>query len=148
MWPEPLVREIVEKRCVIHVGSGVSCQSVDESGKKLPLWPALLRELNDGTIADAAATEQIEEFISEKRYLDAAEIIRIKGRSAEFNSRIRQIFLQKSFTPSECHNFLVDIAPKIFITTNYDTILEGALINKSGHNSYTQYEYTRDGLLD
>lgn len=148
MWPESLVREIVEKRCVIHVGSGMSCQSVDESGDRPPSWPKLLQELKDHTLADISVTTQINEFISEKRYLDAAELIRIKGRAAEFNSRIKQIFVGKNYIPSECHSLLVDIAPKIFVTTNYDTLLEGALISESGHNSYTQYEHTRDGLLD
>lgn len=148
MWPESLVREIVEKRCVIHVGSGMSCQSIDERGNRPPSWPGLLKELKDNTIAETSAATQIDEFISEKRYLDAAELIRIKGRSAEFNSRIKQTFVERNYVPSECHKLLVDIAPKIFVTTNYDTLLEGALINQSGHNSYTQYEHTRDGLLD
>jgi hypothetical protein len=148
MWPESLVREIVEKRCVIHVGSGMSCQSVDENGIRPPSWPILLKDLKDHTLSDPSATLQINEFISEKRYLDAAELIRIKGRSAEFNAQIKKTFVEKNYTPSDCHNLLVSIAPKIFVTTNYDTIIEGALINESGHNSYTQYEHTRDGLLD
>lgn len=126
----------------------MSCQSVDENGKRPPSWPSLLEDLKDHTLSDPSAAPQINEFISEKRYLDAAELIRIKGRSAEFNARIKQTFVERNYTPSDCHNLLVDIAPKIFVTTNYDTLLEGALINESGHNSYTQYEHTREGLLD
>lgn len=148
MWPESLIRELVEKRCVVHVGAGMSCQSVDDLGDRPPSWPTLLEQLATHTLSDSSVNAQITQFISEKRYLDAAEFIRIKGRSAEFNARVKQIFIEKNYTPSECHKMLVDVAPKVFVTTNYDTILEGALISESGHNSYTQYEYTREGLLD
>lgn len=148
MWPESLVREIVEKRCVIHVGSGVSCQSADKHGSRPPNWSTLLTQLKDEVVSDQSAKDLIQEFISERRYLDAAEIIRLKGRSAEFGAKIRRLFIEPEYETSLCHRLLVGIAPKIFVTTNYDTLLEGALIAGPGHNSYTQFEHTRDGLLD
>ena len=148
MWPESLVREIVEKRCVIHIGSGMSCQSVDDDGNRPPSWAELLTDLNQHTLRDSLASDLATEFISERRYLDAAEAIRLKGLSAEFNSRFKQTFIERNYTPSLSHELLVEIAPKVLVTTNYDTIIEGALISKSGHNSYTQFEHTREGLLD
>lgn len=148
MWPESLVREIVEKRCLIHLGSGVSCQAVDQHGERPPSWERLLEQLRDNTLDSDDSKALVTEFIAERRYLDAAEIIRLKGRAAEFNARIYSTFIQRNYLPSLSHELLVDIAPKIFVTTNYDTIVEGALIKASGHNSFTQFEYTRDGLLD
>ncbi|UIP30018.1 SIR2 family protein [Photobacterium sp. TLY01] len=148
MWPDSLVREIVEKRCIIHLGSGMSCQSVDENGNRPPSWEALLNTLKDSTLSNNEDKDLVDEFISQKRYLDAAEVIRTKGNSAEYNAKIREIFIEKNFVPSNAHKDLVDISPRIFLTTNYDTLVEGALIENSGHNSFTQYEHTRDGLLD
>lgn len=92
--------------------------------------------------------ELVDEFIEQKKFLDAAEVIRTKGNCAEYNSKIRQIFVESRFIPSKSHEILVNIAPRIFSTTNYDTLLEGALIENSGRDSFTQYEHTRDGLLD
>lgn len=148
MWPESLVREIVEKRCVIHVGSGMSCQSVDADGQRPPSWQNLLTDLKEHTMPDEESRALANEFISGKRYLDAAEIIRLKGRPADFNAHIKQKFIERNYIVSNCHKMLVDISPKILVTTNYDTIIEGALIAESGHNSFTLFEHTREGLLD
>lgn len=148
MWPDSLVREIVEKRCVIHVGSGVSCQAKDKDGNRPPSWPSLLTQLKDEVVFDLEAKTLIQEFVSEKRYLDAAEIIRLKGSAAEFGAKVRRLFIEPEYDISLSHQLLVGIAPKIFVTTNYDTLLEGALIAGPGHNSYTQFEHTREGLLD
>jgi hypothetical protein len=148
MWPDSLVREIVEKRCIIHLGSGMSCQSVDDDGKRPPSWESLLAELKELTVVDQADKDLIDEFISQKRYLDAAEVIRVKGRSSDYNSKMKEIFVERNYKPSESHDILVNISPKIFSTTNYDTLIEGALIENTGHNSFTQFEHTRDGLLD
>ncbi|RBM32081.1 SIR2 family NAD-dependent protein deacylase, partial [Vibrio tarriae] len=63
-------------------------------------------------------------------------------------AKIREIFIERNYIPSASHIKLVDISPRIFSTTNYDTLVEGALIENSGHNSFTQHEHTRDGLLD
>ena len=148
MWPDSLVREIVEKRCIIHLGSGMSCQSEDEHGNRPPSWESLLNTLKDSTLNNVEDKNLVDEFISQKRYLDAAEVIRTKGSSAEYNAKIREIFIENNFIPSSAHKDLVNISPRIFSTTNYDTLVEGALIENSGHNSFTQYEHTRDGLLD
>ena len=50
MWPDSLVREIVEKRCIIHLGSGMSCQSADEYGNRPPSWEVLLNMLKESTL--------------------------------------------------------------------------------------------------
>lgn len=148
MWPDSLVREIVDKRCIIHIGSGVSCQSVDGAGNRPPGWGSLLNTLKDSMLVNGSDKELVDEFIAQKKYLDAAEVLRAKGSRAEYNSKIRQIFVESRFIPSKSHAILVNIAPRIFSTTNYDTLLEGALIENSGHDSFTQYEHTREGLLD
>lgn len=148
MWPDSLVREIVDKRCIIHIGSGVSSQSIDANGQRPPGWETLLETLKDSMLVNKSDRDLAQEFISQKKLLDAAEVIRTKGNRAEYNSKIQQVFLESGFSPSRSHKILVDIAPRIFSTTNYDTILECALIENSGHNSFVQYEYTRDGLLD
>jgi hypothetical protein len=148
MWPDSLVREIVDKRCILHIGSGVSCQSVDGNGNRAPSWEGLLNILKESTLADDSDKTLVDEFISQKKYLDAAEVIRTKGHRAEYNSKIRETFIESGFVPSRSHEILVNIAPRVFSTTNYDTLLEGALIENSGRDSFTQYEHTRDGLLD
>ncbi|WLW66138.1 SIR2 family protein [Psychrobacter sp. van23A] len=148
MWPDSLVREIVEKRCIIHLGAGMSCQALDENGNRPPSWESLLNILKDSTLNNSSDKVLVDEFISQKRYLDAAEVIRTKGSPAEYNAKIRETFIDNNFLPSDAHKDLVNISPRIFSTTNYDTLIEGAIIENAGHNSFTQYEHTREGLLD
>lgn len=148
MWHDSLVREIVEKRCIIHLGSGFSCQSVNEENNRLPSWEGLLIDLKEKILPNQSDRDLVDEFIQQKKYLDAAEVIKTKGREAEYNSRIKDIFINGQFKTSKSHEILVDISPKIIATTNYDTLIEGALIEQTGHNSFTQYEHTREGLLD
>lgn len=148
MWPESLIREIIEKRCVIHVGSGMSCQSVGEDGNRPPSWRGLLEILRDKSQLSPDNIGLVDQFIAENKLLDAAEIIRLKGRAAEVNSEIKKSFVDSKLAPAEAHKFLVEIAPKILITTNYDTLIENALISAGGIDSFTQFEFSRDGLLD
>lgn len=146
-WPESLAREIAESRCIFHLGSGLSCQSVDEKGKRPLGWSVLLSELKDRILPEEHQS-LAQSFIEEKKFLDAAEIIRTHGRQADFNSIITEEFFSKTFIPSISHNTIVEISPKIIVTTNYDSIIESALIDISGNNSFHSFEYNTDGLID
>jgi hypothetical protein len=104
--------------------------------------------LKERTLTNADDKALVEEFVSQKKYLDAAEVIREKGVSPEYNAVINEIFISSKLKPSTSHELLVNISPKIFCTTNYDTLIEGALIETSGNDSFTQYEHTREGLIN
>ncbi|HDS6497323.1 TPA: SIR2 family protein [Enterobacter asburiae] len=147
-WPESLAREIAENRCIFHLGSGLSCQSTDDDGNRPLSWPGLLNELKDRTLQDPSMVSLVDDFLAEKKLLDAAEIIRTKGRSDEFNRIIKNEFFDKNFNISESHRIIVEISPKIIATTNYDSIIENALMEKAGRNSFVSFEHTTNGLID
>jgi hypothetical protein len=146
MWPESLCREIAERRCVIHAGSGLSCQSFGAAGDRPPSWPVLLRELSSKLSGSTGALA--DQLITDKKFLDAAEVVRSNIPSAEYSSVIKSRFLTPAYGPSKAHKSVVQIAPKIFLTTNYDTIIESTLTSASGIDSYTQFEYGTEGLND
>lgn len=147
-WPESLAREIAENRCIFHLGSGLSCQSVDDNGARPLSWTNLLNELKERTLTDAAMIDLVDEFLAERKLLDAAEIIRTKGRGDEFNRIIKKEFFETDYHISESHRIIVEISPKIIATTNYDSIIENALIEKAGRNSFVSFEHTTNGLID
>ncbi|MFG6076082.1 SIR2 family NAD-dependent protein deacylase [Erwinia sp. OPT-41] len=147
-WPESLAREIAENRCIFHLGSGLSCQSVDENQERPLSWSNLLTDLNDRVVSDSGLRLLVSEFISEKKFLDAAEIIRTHGHQADFYSIITECFFTKRYIPSSSHNIIVEVSPKIIVTTNYDSIIEDAMIEISGRNSFHSFEYNTDGLID
>lgn len=150
IWPEPLVRELAEKRCVIHLGSGVSCSSKSAIAQGLtpPSWKTLLEILRDATLANQKDRTLVNEFIKNNKLLDAAEVIKLNGKEASYNAKFSELFISHDYQPSRAHEIIAgNIIPKIITTTNYDTIIEGALIDKSGHNSFVQFEHSTDGLL-
>lgn len=147
-WPDSLVREIVEKRCILHLGSGLSCQSVDDAGNRPPSWSSLLRKLGSEVLDKEEDKNLVEDFINEHKFLDAAEVIKSKGREAEYIAKLRECYFVTRYLPSEAHRAIVEILPKILVTTNYDLITERILNDLSGLESYIQFDHTKDGLLD
>ncbi|EOC0002878.1 SIR2 family protein [Cronobacter turicensis] len=147
-WSESLAREIAENRCIFHLGSGLSCQSVDDDGARPLSWSELLKQLKENTLQDQGMKTLVEEFLTERKYLDAAEIIRTKGRADEFHRIIKHEFFDRRFMVSNSHRTIVEISPKIIATTNYDSIVEDALIEKGGRNSFVSFEHTTNGLID
>lgn len=150
-WPPSLVRELAERRCIIHLGSGMSCSSKSKINTEVtpPSWKLLLETLRDSTLSGPKNKSLVNEFIKNNKFLDAAEVIKLNGKSAEYNAKLYEIFISHDYLPSEAHDILASkITPKIITTTNYDTIIEGALIENSGHNSFIQFEHSTDGLLD
>ena len=147
IWPESLCRELAEKRCVIHVGSGLSCQCTNAAGLQPPSWKKLLSNLTLRLSGDESKTLAM--FLIEKeQYLDAAEVIRTNISAGEYASELKSSFITAGYQPSSAHEHIVKIAPKVFATTNFDTLMETALVDFSGLDSFTQFEHSTNGLND
>lgn len=44
-WPEALVEAIARRRCVLFLGSGISANSQNSSGKRPATWEKFLRDI-------------------------------------------------------------------------------------------------------
>lgn len=148
IWDDYLVREIVEKRCIICVGSGFSAQA-ETAGHERPVgWIKLLNILKDRLIPDPATKTIIDDYIYKSRLLDAAEIISEHATGGEFSRIIKEQFLTPDFIPAAVHNALLEMSPKIVITPNYDCILEKAYNAGMGRGRFTTVNYSADNFLD
>lgn len=123
-WPESLVTELAERRCIIFAGAGVSVGSTAEDGRTHPPnWEKLLRG------ALPIVTKEVDRryarsLIAQKLYLNAAEVIVDCSNEADFSGYLRQTLVEPRFSPSELHKTILEIDPKVFITTNYDQIYD------------------------
>ncbi|MBZ5644064.1 MAG: SIR2 family protein [Acidobacteriia bacterium] len=130
-WPPALVTELAERRCIVFMGAGTSMGSLAEDGVRHPPdWERFLKDAaqlvqNPGDKKHALA------LINKSQLLDAAEVIADRSNQADFTDYLRNTFVQPHFSPSELHKLILEIDPKIVITTNYDDIYDHYC--KSGH---------------
>jgi len=130
-WPDALVSELAERRCVIFMGAGVSIGSLSEDGTKHPPnWKSFL----EGALAhvhDQKDKRQAKALINKGYFLDAAEVITDRSNQADFGNYLRETLMLPHFGANDLHKIILDIDPKIAITTNYDEIYDQYC--KSGH---------------
>jgi hypothetical protein len=137
IWPDALASELAERRCIIFMGAGVSMGSVSADGSSRP--PGWNRFLADAVplVTKRADKAYARRLIAANQFLDAAEVITECSDRADFGNYLRRTFVQPRFSASEMHKAILEIDPKIVITTNYDQIYDhycDSGIAQSGYN--------------
>jgi hypothetical protein len=122
----------------VYVGAGLSM------GAGLPSWPQLLNDLIDIIERKGIAASRIDEMriLSSQpaKFLLLAEEIRDLIQN-DLEKLIRERFEDKSKQPTETHDSLVKLKTKFIITTNYDTLIEKALVKNYNNFFPTVYTY-------
>lgn len=147
-WPDTLVAEIAERRCAVFIGAGMSHFCFGKDGKtKPPLWPDFLQHLRSKMRTPAEQTTA-DHLIKERRFLEAAEIMKADVLDAEYNDFLWQEFKTPEFAHAKVHEHIRDLDTKIVITTNFDTIYEDCCRRGPAQASYNVVRYSDDHLLD
>lgn len=133
------IKKAIDKNSFgIYVGAGLSM------GAGLPSWSQLLNELIDILERKGIAANRIEEMrglsSQPSKYLLLAEEIRDLIQS-DLERLIRDRFEDKTKQPTETHDILVRMKSKFLITTNYDTLIEKALVRNFQNYFPTVYTY-------
>lgn len=142
-WPSALVTELAERRCIIFMGAGTSMESVAEDGvKHPPNWENFLKGAAE-LVHNKSDKKHALALIKKYQFLDAAEIITDRSNPADFTTYLRDTFVTPRFSPSELHKVILEIDPKIVITTNYDEIYDHYCVSghaESGYNICRYYD--------
>ena len=142
-WPDALTTELAERRCIVFMGAGVSMGSVAADGRTHPpSWETFLRGATD-LITSNSDKRFARSLITKSQFLDAAEVITSCSNPADFGNYLRETFVQPHFSPAELHNIILEIDPKIVITTNYDQIYDHYCNSghaESGYNICRYYD--------
>lgn len=140
-WPETLLGQIIARRWVLFIGSGVSASCVNDVGDSPPTWKSLLEALAEG-IGDDTRKEKAYVLIASQRYLQAAEHIRwcyrVAAKNADYLARIREAVqgpVGHPFEPSGVYSVLLDLDPTTVVTTNYDRLFE--IASKGAYDALT-----------
>ncbi|MDB5278798.1 MAG: hypothetical protein JWR61_3753 [Ferruginibacter sp.] len=140
-WPKALITELASRRCIVFLGSGASAGCVSQDNMKSPpIWSAFLQSLIN-LMADKTDLPTILDYKQKEKYLDAAEIIKKNISPADFSAFIREELVTPRYKPSKIHESILDIDPKIIITTNYDDIYDSFCRTGAAHEGYNVSKY-------
>lgn len=147
-WPQSLVPEIAERRCIVVLGAGASadCKSQDGTGNP-PNWPTLLNDAAE-LLADDTEKQLVNSLVQKERYLDAAEIIVSRVNPADYAGFIRRVFVDPHFSHSPIHEEVYRLDPKIVVTTNYDEVYETYCKQGKGSQGYNVCRYYETHALN
>ncbi|MCE0558699.1 SIR2 family protein [Motilimonas sp. E26] len=148
MWPKALIEELASRRCIVFLGAGASAGSSnqDTPPKSPPTW----KELLDGikSIASNEASKPIaDSLIAKEKYLDAAEVLFGSINSADFASYIREVMAEPRYQASDIHEYVLNLDPKIVVTTNYDDIYDNYCKSGKEQGLYNVCKYYESHLV-
>lgn len=146
--PPELVEAIKHNKCVLFVGSGLSAKVKRSNNSKLPLWGEFLTELLDWAKTKNSlfwnGPQEIKDIISKGNYLLAAQELQECINLGEFADFLNTVFRDKDVKPTETHKDIFKIPFRCILTTNYDTLLEGAYTLT--HNGQVPVKFVQEDL--
>lgn len=145
-WPEALVEAIARRRCVLFLGSGISANSKNSSGKRPATWEKFLRDIlakRETKLRDHKDT--IERLLEEKDYLMACEVIVDDIGENDFGDLVSDEFKRPRYEPCELHEEIYKLDSRIVITPNIDKIYEQYAMTES-HSSVVAKSYYEDDI--
>ncbi|MFN9571503.1 MAG: SIR2 family protein [Betaproteobacteria bacterium] len=148
-WGDALVKEIAARRCIIFLGAGASASCVPTLGdltKRPPDWKTLLTDLNTRVPA-GGDRELASDLINELKFLDAAEVIAHAITKADYADAMRQMLELPRFRQSSIHEHILNLDPKIVITTNFDQIYDRYCTGGAAAAGYNIVKYTDTHLV-
>jgi hypothetical protein len=147
-WPKSLVASIAERRCIVFLGAGASAGCIDPAtGMRPPNWAMLLQEALP-LVRDPAIPALALGMIAREQYLDAAELIFPRIEPATARTFFRQRLAFPKYTPSKIHEVMIDLDPKIVVTTSYDEIYDDYCMSGGAGDGYSVRRYYEDNVLD
>ncbi|PHQ30316.1 SIR2 family NAD-dependent protein deacylase [Leeuwenhoekiella nanhaiensis] len=145
-WPKALTAELASRRCIIFIGSGASAGSISADGTKSPAtWNKFLQDLKAKMTTGDKTT--VDNLINSEKYLDAAEVILHGVPAADFSAYIREELVRPRYKESSIHESVLDIDPKIVVTTNYDDIYDKYCRQGSAIDGYNICKYYEDHIV-
>ena len=110
-----------QNRLVVFVGAGASASA------GVPTWSTLINEIKNELPLDVIKNET--------DYLKIAQLYKEQRGEKEFLERIQDILRVNTVAPSLIHDAIINLNPCHIITTNYDNLLEQAILrnNKRFH---------------
>lgn len=128
-----IVNDLANRRAILFLGAGVSASAITNTGKRFPEWKDFLTEAAN-RIQDNVLKNQIKQFIENRNYLFASELIK-KSLQQDWQELLEKEFRQLA-SPSDLHKAIVSLDQRILVTTNFDMMIEDAWRSSFRSKSY------------
>jgi hypothetical protein len=144
--PEDLMLAFRDKKCGIFVGAGVSRPA------GLPDWHGMLKELVDCVKRLPNAEKPLIRDLNRlhkdtSKQLALASVLKDE-LGQDFFNYVEKRFADPDLNPTEAHKILASLPAQFLITTNYDKLLERAILLKtSGREMPNTYTYKQAGAV-
>lgn len=145
-FPEDLLSAFNERKCGIFVGAGVSTTA------GLPNWMEMLSELVKCVKKLPNQTrpliDDLNRLLKDKsKQLALASVLK-EELGQDFFSYMVKRFADSSIKPTKAHQAIVALPTQFLITTNYDQLLERAVLKATaGKNVPNSYTYKQAGAV-
>lgn len=144
-WPKTLVKELVERRCLLFLGAGVSMTATDKDGKRPPSWMEFLRD-GVALVKNHDDYTEISDLIEQKSFLLALQAIVSKSDPSDYIDLLNRTFV-KNYAPSSLHEAIYQLDSRFVLTTNFDRIYENYCLNPD-NEGFKVISYDSDSLGD
>lgn len=112
-FPKPVLDDLVTGKWLPVIGAGMSLNAAVPTGKKMPLWAGMGKELTD-ELSDFTSTSVLDGISAYEHEFGRARLI----------ERLSDILLIKDAHPGNAHKEFCTIPFDIVCTTNFDFLLE------------------------
>lgn len=142
-WPNDLISDIARRKSVLVIGAGVSKNSINQVGLRPKDWKEFL--VNASEIL--AGKTEINRQIKSGDFLTACELIKKELGRDNFNTLIKDEFLNPRFTPADIHQHIYNLDSRIVITPNFDKIYD-TYANTTSQGSIIIKKFTDEDIVD
>ena len=148
VWPTSLVEELADRRCIMVLGAGVSASCVGIGGVTPPLWDRFLLSAIEKLITKKSTQRTAVKLFKNNRLLDCAEVIIDASNPADFEKYLKETFVRPRFKAGAIHELILELDPKVVITTNYDRIYDDYCQEGKARDGYNICKYYEDNALN
>ncbi|WGI23647.1 SIR2 family protein [Halomonas alkaliantarctica] len=139
-WPKEVVSDISRRRCVIFLGSGISRNSVNTTGRRPKTWYQFLQS----AITDINPKAHISKLLKDNDYLTACEVVKRQLGKEEFTRIVREEFLVPAYQPADIHKKIFSLDSRIVATPNFDKIYETYANSEANGSIVVKQHYDSD----
>ncbi|WP_027375590.1 SIR2 family protein [Chryseobacterium sp. UNC8MFCol] len=142
-WPPNLISDIARRKSVLVLGAGVSKNSTNNVGERPKDWKEFLISSSE----NLSGKSEINRQIKSGDFLTACELIKKELGRDDFNTVIKDEFLNPRFNHAEIHQHIYNLDSRIVITPNFDKIYD-TYANSTSQGNIIIKTFTDDDLVD
>lgn len=144
-WPKSLIKDLAAGRCVVFLGSGISCNAKNATGQRPKAWRALLEQASAGL--EAGKKRVIKQCLDRYDYLMACELVKKALGPDVFSDFLRDEFLTPGYQPANIHKDILGLYSPIVITPNFDKIYD-TYVTAETTGTIPILNYYSDAIID